>query len=51
MKTKTFEKKLSLNKKTVVDLDNREMKKIYGGISTGVYTCYPCTYAMCTEIC
>ena len=51
MKTKTFEKKLILNKKTVAHLDKDEMSVIYGGISTGIYTCYPCSYAMCSLIC
>ena len=32
MKLKKFAKKLKLNKKTIADLDIREMEKIQGGI-------------------
>ena len=31
MKTKKFEKKLSLNKKTVANLSNKEMFGVHGG--------------------
>jgi hypothetical protein len=31
MKTKSFVKRLSLNKKTVANLGNKEMEGIYGG--------------------
>jgi len=31
MKTKKFSKKLTLNKKTIADLINSEMKGVYGG--------------------
>ena len=31
MKQKMFDKKLSLNKKTIAHLDNGEMKEVYGG--------------------
>ncbi len=31
MKTKSFGKKLLLNKKTVANLENKEMQGIYGG--------------------
>jgi natural product precursor len=31
MKTKSFGKKLALNKKTVANLENKEMQRIYGG--------------------
>lgn len=31
MKTKKFQKKLTLNKKTIADLSNRQLKKVYGG--------------------
>lgn len=33
MKPKTFNKKLSLNKKTIVNLNNKEMKAVAGGMS------------------
>lgn len=36
MKTKKFSKKLALNKKTIVHLDNEETKKVLGG--TGLCT-------------
>jgi natural product precursor len=32
MKTKTFSPKLSLNKKTIANLNNKEMKNLIGGI-------------------
>lgn len=32
MKTKKFSKKLSLNKRTVAHLDNREMGQVRGGV-------------------
>jgi len=31
MKTKKFSKKLTLNKKTIADLNNGEMKNVHGG--------------------
>jgi len=33
MKTKKFSKKLILNKKTVADLNNKEMREVVGGDS------------------
>jgi hypothetical protein len=56
MKTKKFNKKLTLNKKTISNLENGQMKDAYGGApsdiyykQTGpidppppVYTCYSC---------
>jgi bacteriocin-like protein len=44
MKAKTFSKKLVLNKKTIANLNNNEMKKINGGWiatkpSTGPWKC------------
>jgi len=33
MKTKKFSKKLTLNKKTIADLNNGEMKVVRGGIN------------------
>lgn len=42
MKTKVFNKKLSLNKKTVAHLKNDEMHNSKGGaIPTFYYTCVP----------
>lgn len=51
MKTKTLNKKLVLNKKTVANLENKKMSVIKGGVSTGVKTCWPCSYHLCSEIC
>ena len=46
MKTKHFEKKLSLNKKTIVNLKNDELKKVHGGIWESMKitacTCFSC---------
>jgi hypothetical protein len=36
MKTKIFNKKLTLNKKTIVNLGNEEMNSVYAG---GIYPC------------
>jgi hypothetical protein len=46
MKTKSFNKKLTLNKKTVVNLGNEEMIGIQGGL-------FPCTKISptCERIC
>jgi len=59
MKTKTFNKKLSLKKKTVADLDNKEMQSAYGGAVTNERTicitrCVSdclCTMTRCTICC
>ncbi|MGD2088055.1 MAG: class I lanthipeptide [Candidatus Aminicenantes bacterium] len=41
MKTKHFNKRLSLNKKTVADLNSREMNHVFGGIKlSGPNTCF-----------
>ena len=45
MKTKKFNKRLTLNKKTVSDLNDKEMKDLHGGAGTFgscAYTCSPC---------
>jgi len=56
MKIKKFDKKLTLNKKTISDLNNGQMKHAYGGAPSDVvykltapiippppvYTCYSC---------
>lgn len=48
MKTKTFERKLTLNKKTIDDLSNGEMKDVYGGITCPLtYTCSSCNPLLC----
>ena len=44
MKGKSFSKKLSLNKKTIVNLDSGEMKKVYGGKAD---TWYPSCNTSC----
>jgi natural product precursor len=42
MKTKKFEKKLSLNKKTIANLNNGDMKHLQGGIKPTGCTCPFC---------
>lgn len=42
MKQKKFDKKLFLNKKTIVDLDNGEMTQVKGG--SGDSRCWICPY-------
>ena len=44
MKTKTFNKKLTLKKQTVSRLDQNEMKQLNGG-GTG----YPCATRTCVD--
>lgn len=44
MKAKTFEKKLTLNKATIANLNSEEMDSIHGGLDT----VFQCTYRMCT---
>ena len=39
MKTKVLKKKLTLNKKTVVNLEKQTMNKIYGGYSLAPTYC------------
>jgi hypothetical protein len=54
MKTKTFKKKLTLNKKTVVNLNNSELNDVKGGCATEVQSCpLPNTsnYMMICETC
>jgi hypothetical protein len=51
MKTKKFEKKLVLNKKTVSDLNPTQMSDAQGGIS-GLPTCAACTQPhTCQTLC
>ncbi len=60
MKTKKFDKKLALNKKTISNLGNAQMKHAYGGAISDVafkksvaidppppFTCYSCPCAPC----
>lgn len=56
MKTEKFAKKLSLNKKTIADLGNGEMKVIQGGKENTVpwsncYLCYTAPWTNCDAIC
>jgi natural product precursor len=45
MKKKSFEKKLTLSKSTVVNLNNLEMKQVKGGYATACCGTDPdCTY-------
>lgn len=54
MKPQKFNKKLTLNKKTISNLQNEEMRAVYAGGTTGTpicwkscdgtcFTCDPCT--------
>ncbi len=43
MKPKNFSKKLILNKKTIADLNNKEMKDVVGGVKTRI----DCTWGTC----
>jgi len=50
MKTKKLDKKLVLNKKTIADLFDNEMKNVYGGASLD--TCWTDCRTLCaTEDC
>ena len=59
MKSKAFSKKLSLNKKTVANLNNKEMQGIYGGETVEpticktrcVTDCVMCTMTRCSDCC
>jgi natural product precursor len=50
MKPKKFEKKLTLNKKTISALQNREMNEVHGGKTGGPTACYG-TYCASTPYC
>ena len=41
MKTKISKKQLTLNKKTISHLNNKELGKVHGG-GSHIYTCQPC---------
>jgi natural product precursor len=49
MKTKKFNKKLSLNKKTIANLGNNELNYVLGGYPTDARICKPTT--QCTGGC
>jgi hypothetical protein len=53
MKTKIFNKRLVLNKKTIADLSNTEMAEMYGGdtiqCATRSCTCVSCFAQILTE--
>ena len=66
MKTKIFRKKMVLNKRTIANLNNHEMKDVYGGIDythrtncecntlrscwTDATCCGPCETESCTIV-
>ena len=48
MKTKKFNKSLSLNKKTIADLNSKEMKNLHGGGDQSANTdCASCLVTGC----
>jgi hypothetical protein len=52
MKTKPFDKKLVLNKKTIAHLDNDKMNAVQGGMPTcitnmNITSCFTKTYIIC----
>ena len=47
MKKIKFEKKLSLNKKTIAKLNNEQMKEVKGGSTI----CFTPTSMICTQYC
>ena len=58
MKTKQFNKKLSLNKKTVANLNNGDMNAVQGGQSLVKDTCsldtgggFTCDITRCASVC
>lgn len=58
MKSKAFNKKLSLNKKTVANLNDKEMQVIYGGDTAEPSICITrcvsncaCTITRCSVCC
>lgn len=52
MKTKQFEKKLTLSKATVANLENEELLAIKGGTgSTKLYNCETIPRIRCTRDC
>ena len=53
MKTKKFSKKLNLNKKTIVDLNNDDMRFVNGGATSKCETWVPeeSVCLICTSLC
>lgn len=57
MKTKKFNKKLSLGKRTVSDLNTNEMLNVNGGGETMTQVCFSCVVTcmtlceICTDLC
>jgi len=52
MKTKKFEKKLTLSKTTVANLENEELLAIKGGtVATKLYDCVTIPRIKCTKDC
>ena len=47
MKSKNFKKKLTLNKKTIADLSNRQLEKVYGEADVKL-SVLPCAYTVTT---
>ncbi len=47
MKTKKINKKLSLHKKTIANLDNNEMNGAHGGGTLGTLCCIPTGFSIC----
>jgi hypothetical protein len=50
MKTKTFSKKLELNKKTISNLDNNEMDAVHGGTGE-TFAGFTCNLTNCASVC
>ena len=50
MKTKKINRKLSLNKATVVDLNKNAMNEVKGGFSIDL-SCYPTACGYCSDDC
>lgn len=49
MKSKVLQKKLMLNKKTVVNLNGRAMNQVKGGVDTFYETCFTCATCLGSE--
>jgi hypothetical protein len=50
MITRNFKKKLTLNKKTIVNLGKPTMSKVYGGNPQTVNTCVTCFIRACAIV-
>jgi len=52
MKSKKFSMKLTLNKKTIVNLNDNVMKEVHGGVPPTYYTyCQTCGLTSCGTDC